>query len=201
MSMRARASLNRASALLASGMLGAGAALLASCGSSNKLIPLANSEPLQRDFEEVAHAAETAHGSCSATEAALAKAQTDLSSLPATVDAGLRRRLGEGLDKLRVDGLEVCGQPSAGTTAATTAPPATTQTNTQATTPATTTKTSPSTGGGTAAKEEKEREKEEAKEKEKEGEAGGTKPKEKGGDGGASPGNSVLPNGGQEGGK
>jgi hypothetical protein len=199
MSMRARVPLNRAVALLASGLLGASAALLASCGSDSRLIPLANSEPLQRDFEEVAHAAENAHGSCAATEAALAKAQADLSSLPSSVDAGLRRRLSEGLDRLRADALEVCGQPAAGTTAVTTTPPAT-QTSTQATTP-TTTKTSTSPGGGTAAKEEKEREKEEEKEKEKEGEAGGTKPKEKGGDGGGAPPNSVLPNGGQEGGK
>jgi hypothetical protein len=200
-SMRARASLNRAVALLASGLLGAGAAFLASCGSGNRLIPVANSEPLQRDFEEVAHAAETAHGSCSATEATLAKAQADLSGLPSSVDAGLRRRLGEGLDKLRADALEVCGQPSAGSTVATTVPPATTQTSTQATTPTTTTKTSTTPGGGTAAKEEKDREKEEEREKEREGEAGGTKAKEKSGGDGASPGNGVLPNGGQEGGK
>jgi hypothetical protein len=197
--MRGGMSLNRALAILASGLLGAGAALLTSCGGSGKLIPLANSEPLQKDFEEVAHAAESAHGSCTATEAALAKAQSDLSSLPSSVDAGLRRRLGEGLTKLRTDALEVCGQPASGTTAGTTAPPVTTPQNTQTTNTTPTTKTS--TGpGGAEAKEEKQREKEEEKEKEKEGDAGGTKPKEKDGNAG-SPGNSVLPNGGQEGGK
>jgi hypothetical protein len=191
-------SLNRVLALVVSGVLGAGAALLSSCGGSGKLIPVANSEPLQRDFEEVAHAAENARGSCSATEGALAKAQSDLSRLPSSVDAGLRRRLDEGLTKLRADALEVCGQPAAGSTAATVVPPATTPT----------TPTTP--GSGPGAKEEKDREKEkekeekekekEEKDKENEAEAGGTKPKEKGGDN-APPSESVLPSGGQEGGK
>jgi hypothetical protein len=199
MSMRGRMSLNRALALVASGLLGAGAALLSSCGGGGKLIPLANSEPLQRDFEEVAHAAENARGSCSATEGALAKAQSDLSHLPSSVDAGLRRRLDEGLAKLHADALEVCGQPAS--TTASTVPPATAPPSTPTTTPTNTTKTSTTPGGGAGAKEEKEREKEEEKEKEKEAEAGGTKPKEKGGDGATPPGESVLPSGGQDGGK
>jgi hypothetical protein len=198
MSVRERMSPNRAVALLASGLLGASAALLASCGSTAKLIPLANSEPLQKDFQEVASAAENSHGSCSSTEAALAKAQQDFESLPASVDAGLRRRLSEGLTKLRADALELCNQPAAGTTATTAprttptnaTPTTTTNTTPTQTTPSTST-TAPTTttpGGGTPAGEEAQ------KEAQKEG---GDKEKAKDGEGGG-----VPPNGGgQEGGK
>jgi hypothetical protein len=149
---------------LPSGLLGACAALLVSCGSSAKLIPVANSEPLQRDFEEVAHAAESSHGSCAATEAAIVKAEGDFHALPETVDAGLRRRLEEGLTKLRSDALEVCAQPAAGTTTQATTPrttttnttPTNTQTTTTNTQPPTNTQTTPpatTPSGGTPAKE------------------------------------------------
>ena len=125
---------------------------------------MANSEPLQKDFEEVARAAESGHGSCASTEAALNKADHDFAALPASVDAGLRRRLGEGLSKLRADALELCLQPVAQATTATTAPRTTTtaptQPSTTPTTPATTnTQTTPNTttttapGGGTPATE------------------------------------------------
>jgi hypothetical protein len=163
MSMRGRIWSNRPVGLLASGLLGVGAALLAACGSSGKLIPVANSEPLQRDFEEVARAAESGHGSCAATEAALRKAEQDFGALPTSVDPGLRRRLREGLSKLRTDALELCVQPAVSTTATTaprtttttTTPTSTQNTNTQTTStqtpPNTTTNTGP--GGGTPAKE------------------------------------------------
>jgi hypothetical protein len=168
--------------LIATGLLGASTALLVACGSSAKLIPVANSEPLQKDFEEVARAAENGHGSCASTEAALNKADHDFAGLPASVDAGLRRRLGEGLTKLRADALELCLQPVAQATTATTPPTTTTTTpsTTTPSTPATTnTQTSPNTttttapGGGTPPKEG-------------EGdESGGTKPKPKGTEDGA----------------
>ena len=90
MRVRGRIWSTRPVGLLAGGLLGAGAALLVSCGSNAKLIPLGNSEPLQKDFEDVARAAEGGHGSCSATEAALAKADQDFAGLPASVDTGLR---------------------------------------------------------------------------------------------------------------
>jgi len=162
MRMRGRTWSNRPLGLLAGGLLGAGAALLVSCGSNAKLIPLANSEPLQKDFEDVTRAAESGHGSCSATEAALAKADQDFAGLPASVDAGLRRRLREGIAKLRTDALELCVQPAVSTTATTNtsttgATPTNTQTtstqntNTQTTPSTTTTNTAP--GGGTPAKE------------------------------------------------
>jgi hypothetical protein len=191
-SMRGRMSPKRAVALLVSGLLGASAALFTACGGSGKLIPLANSEPLQKDFEEVASAAENAHGSCASTEAALSKAQRDFNELPTSVDAGLRRRLDEGLVKLRADALEACRQPAAGTTATTTPHTTTTQTApTPTTTSTTNTQTTPSTTptttgpGGTPAKEGA-GEGEAAKPK-----AGGTEPEAGGG----------VPPGGQEGGK
>src|SRR4029077_8578137 len=102
------------------------------------LIPVANSEPLQADFEEVARDAEAAHGDGGATEASVRQAEHDLAHLPASVDAGLRRRLGEGLNRLRADALEVCATPSTQTTQAPAAPhpasPPTTQTNAPPTT-------------------------------------------------------------------
>jgi len=177
-SMRRGTCSTRPIGLLAGGLLGASAALLVACGSSGKLIPVANSEPLQKDFEEVARAAESGHGSCASTEAALNKADHDFAALPASVDAGLRRRLGEGLSKLRADALELCLQPVAQATTATTAPRTTTtaptQPSTTPTTPATTnTQTTPNTttttapGGGTPATEGEGEE------------SGGAKPKDK----------------------
>lgn len=174
--MRRRKRANRPLGLLVSGLLGASVALLVSCGGSTKLIPLANSEPLQRDFEEVAHSAEAGHGSCSGTEAALAKTEQDYRVLPASVDPGLRRRLREGIEKLRSDALEMCVQPGTQTTTTTTTPrttststtPTTTATTTTQTTPTQTVPTTSSTsttppGGGTPAGEA-EREGEEARE-------------------------------------
>jgi hypothetical protein len=177
--------------VLASGLLGASAALLVSCGSSTRLIPVANSEPLQKDFEEVARAAESGRGSCAATEAALNKAEHDYLALPASVDAGLRRRLREGLAKLHSDALELCVQPSAQTTITTTptrtttetTPPNTTTTGTQTTgtqtTPNTGTTTTTAPGGGTPAGEG---EGEEGREGKRKGDGEG------GGSGGATPG-------------
>jgi hypothetical protein len=183
MTLRTNGWWRRALWLLSSGLLGASAALLVSCGSSSKLIPLANSEPLQKDFEEVAHAAESGHGSCAGTEAAIRRAERDFNGLPTSLDAGLRRRLGDGISKLRADALELCVQPSIQTNAATT-PRTTSPTTSTSTTPTATqttptqTDTSPTTttgpGGGTAAKEG---------EPEEGGEAGGGKHKHKGSDG------------------
>jgi hypothetical protein len=191
--MRARMRLKRPLAVLASGLLGASAALVASCGGgSGKLIPVANSEPLQKDFQEVATAAESSRGSCAGTEAALLKAQQDFNNLPATVDAGLRRRLGDGLSKLRTDALELCSQPgTTGTSATATTPTQTATTPTTPTTPTTSTETTPttpttSTTPGGATSPSKEGEAESPKHK-----AGGTEPEAGGG----------PPNGGQEGGK
>ncbi len=151
--------------VVSSAALGVAAAMLLACGSSGAgLIPVENAGPLQSDFETVAQAAENAGGSCVATEAAILKTERDFSSLPATVDAGLRNRLEEGIRKLHSDAVQLCKQPLAQTTATQNSPKTTTstKTTTPATTPTvtqtTTTTTTPTTppapsgpGGGTPA--------------------------------------------------
>lgn len=154
-------------------LLGATTALLVSCGSTGKgLIPSASAGPLKNDFEEVAQAAESGNGSCSATESALGKTEQDFLALPTTIDKGLHRRLEEGIKHLRKQALEMCAEPtstatSTGTETKTTPPTSTETTSTEtATTPSTTpsaptsTQTTPTTGtpqnpgGGVEAPEE-----------------------------------------------
>ncbi len=151
--------------VVSSAALGVAAAMLLSCGSSGAgLIPVENAGPLQSDFETVAQAAENAGGSCIATEAAILKTERDFSSLPATVDAGLRNRLEEGITKLHADALQLCKQPLVQTTGTQSSPKTTTSTKTTTTTTTptvtqtTTTPTTPTTppapsgpGGGTPA--------------------------------------------------
>jgi hypothetical protein len=152
---------------LAAGLAGLGAALLVACGSSGQgLIPASAAGPLKSDFEAVQQTAETANGDCTATEAALLKTEEDFHALPASVDAGLRNNLRQGIANLRVRAHEMCIQPSGQTTTTsaaktTTSPPATTTTTTtqpttSQTTPTTTTPTPPSPGGGTEAPGEEE---------------------------------------------
>jgi hypothetical protein len=147
--------------VLLAGSLGVTAALLVSCGSSGAgLIPVGNAGPLQGDFEAVAQAAQDGNGSCSATEAAIVKTEQDFDALPASVDAGLRNTLHQGIGNLRGRALVLCAQPLA-QTATSTSPKVTTSTQTTTTpttptattptTPTTTTTTTPGPGGGTAA--------------------------------------------------
>jgi hypothetical protein len=150
--------------LLGATLLGVAAALLVACGStSNKLIPLANAGPLTSDVEAIEAAAENGDGDCTATEAAIAKAERDYAALPATLDAGLRNTLHQGIANLRTRALALCTQPLASTNTTrtstqTTSTPSTTPTTTPTTTPATTPTTTPPTspGGGTPAEEERE---------------------------------------------
>jgi hypothetical protein len=143
-------------------MLGVAATLLVACGSSSgKLIPVADSGPLQGDFETVVVDAESANGKCSTTEAALVKTEQDFNALPASVDSGLRDTLRQGIDNLRARALALCAQPLAQTTPTNTTSQPTTSTSTATTpttTPSTTTPTTTSTtptatspGGGTPA--------------------------------------------------
>ena len=98
--------------LAAACLLGAAAALIVSCGSSGKgLIPTGNAGPLQRDFEEVAQAAQAGNGSCTVTSAAILKTERDFATLPSSIDAGLRTRLREGIANLRGRALVLCAQP------------------------------------------------------------------------------------------
>ena len=137
-------------------LLLAPSALLSSCGASGKgLIPTGDAGPLQSDFQAVAHAAEEGNGSCAATQAAIEKTERDFNSLPLVVDAGLRRRLSEGIANLHKHSLELCAQPLPQATTATSTPTETatqsTPTQTQAPTQTGTTSTqeTPGPGGGT----------------------------------------------------
>jgi len=143
--------------LIPAGLLGVGAALLVACGSSGKgLIPLASAGPLQSDFQAVLQAAQEGDGSCSSTNAKIAKTEHDLRALPAGVDGGLRGRLAEGVANLAVRARDMCAQPLTPTTTTSTtptSPPATSTTPPADTEPATTTPTtgtttSPSSEGG-----------------------------------------------------
>jgi hypothetical protein len=144
-------------------VLGLAAALLISCGSSGAgLIPVGNAGPLQSDFEEIASAAQSGNGSCSATEAAILKTERDFRALPATINAALNSKLREGIANLRTRALALCAQPLAQPTVTNTTPtttqttpaqttPTTTQTTPTQTTPTTTTPTTTGPGGGTPA--------------------------------------------------
>lgn len=144
--------------LLAAALLGLSAALLVACGGSGKgLIPEANAGPLRSDFEAVAQAAQSGHGSCAGTERALTKTEGDLRALPASVDPGLRSRLQQGVSNLHRRALEMCSEPAPTATTVTSAP-TTTQAAPPSTTPTTSTPTTPTKppsgeGGGTAAPE------------------------------------------------
>jgi hypothetical protein len=147
--------------LLLAALLGLAAALLVSCGGSGKgLIPQADAGPLRGDFEAVAQAAQLGDGSCVGTEKALGKTERDFLALPASVDAGLRSRLQQGISNLRQRALAMCAQPvptvTTATSSQTTSTP--TQTTPTATTPTaapptTTTPPPASRGGGTPAEE------------------------------------------------
>ncbi len=135
--------------MLLAGMLGAAAALLVACGAaSDKLIPVADSGPLQSDFEAVAQEAEAGNGNCTATKAAIEKTELDYRGLPATVDSGLRETMRQGIENLRSHALTLCAQPLAQTSTTTTAkttPSTSTSTSTTPTTSTTTSTTTPPT--------------------------------------------------------
>lgn len=156
-----RAALTRALRPLGAAMLGALLAVVAvacSGSSANRLIPLADAGPLKGDVSAVEHAAEEGHGDCSATEAAIAKAESDYAALPSTLDSGLRNSLHQGIANLRTRSLALCAQldtTSTGTVGTTAKPSTATTTTTTSTTPPPTA-TEPSTttpGGGTPAEE------------------------------------------------
>ncbi len=103
--------------LLSAAVLGAGAAVLVSCGSSGTgLIPAQSAGPLLRDFQAVEAAAKVGDGNCASTEAALATTESDYHALPSSIDAGLRARLEEGVSHLHERALALCAQPLAQTT-------------------------------------------------------------------------------------
>lgn len=129
--------------LLSAGLLGIACAALVACGSSGKgLIPAASAGPLQSDFEAVAQAAQTGNGDCTATREAITKTEEDFSTLPSSVDGGLRARLRTGIANLSSRARQLCAQPSPGVTTATTPTTTTTTSSSQTTTSSTSTSTS-----------------------------------------------------------
>jgi hypothetical protein len=145
--------------LLCAGLLGAGAAVLVSCGSSGAgLIPSENAGPLVAAFQAVEQAASKGDGNCAPTRAALSTTEHDFQALPASVNAGLRARLREGISHLQTLALELCAEPLALTTTTgeststttTTTPPATTKTTSTTPSTSTTPPTSTTTGTSTA---------------------------------------------------
>ncbi len=143
--------------LLSAGLLGAGAAVLVSCGSSGAgLIPSENAGPLVADFQAVERAASKGGGNCGPTKEALSTTEHDFQALPPSVNTGLRARLQEGISHLQTLALELCAEQLAQTTttgestSTTTTPPATTKTTTTTPSTSTTPPTSTSTGTSTA---------------------------------------------------
>jgi hypothetical protein len=143
--------------LLIAALLGVWAASLASCGGSGRgLIPEADAGPLRADFEAVAQAAQSANGSCTGTETALEKTETDFRTLPGSVDGALRARLQEGISNLRQKALAACAKPPSVSTATSTqtttsTPTQTTSTATSTPQPTTTAPPPANPGGGTPA--------------------------------------------------
>lgn len=155
--------MRRLTALLPAALLGVGAAVLVSCGSSGAgLIPAQNAGPLLSDFQAVERAALKGDGDCAQTEAALSTTERDFQALPASIDAGLHGRLQEGISNLRKRALEMCTQPLAQNTTTgeatststaatkTASPPPSSTTATQTTPPSTTPTTSSTTSTETA---------------------------------------------------
>jgi hypothetical protein len=140
--------------LIPAGLLGAGAAVLVSCGSSGQgLIPARYAGPLKSDFQAVLQAAQEGDGSCAATEAKIRKTEADLQALPAAVDRGLRGRLAEGVATLSRQARAMCKEPLAGATTTTGTSTSTTRAATPAPTTSAPTATTPTTGTSTSPSE------------------------------------------------
>ena len=75
-----------------------GVALLAACGSSSGQIPARYAATLQSDLANIS--TDLYNRDCAAAAAHVAAAQSDLTTLPATVDARLGRNLSDGLTTL-----------------------------------------------------------------------------------------------------
>lgn len=140
---------------------------IAACGGSGaSLIPAADATPLEQDFEAVANAARSGHGSCAATEEAIEKTRRDFSKLPSGTGSRLRTTLEGGIRNLAERALAECSTSrttstststtkthttSALTTQSLTTTSATPQTTTQQT--ASSTPEPPAPNGGTPAQQ------------------------------------------------
>jgi hypothetical protein len=123
---------------LTAAALGVSSAFLVACGDRNDLIPGGDAAAMQSDLDR-------AQDACSrkdqgAALAAVGRAQSRAGDLPSTVDAALRKTLGENLDSARSSVASGCKTQSTQTTQSTATTPTTTET-----TPTTTTDTTPTT--------------------------------------------------------
>jgi len=101
--------------------LACAALLPAACGGSGAgLIPTADAGPLVHDFEEVAKAARSGNGSCTATTEAIENTESDFAKVSAKLASPLRARLQEGITNLRKQALEECTQATSTTSTTTT---------------------------------------------------------------------------------
>jgi len=130
------------------GLIAVGLAVgLAGCGSSRGLIPPASANALERDFAEVARAAQ--QGECNGVRELVERSEADLSALPVSVARALRERLSQGVANLRTVALERCATTStttstSSTTSSTSSSRATTTTSTSETKPTETSSTTTS---------------------------------------------------------
>jgi chitinase len=125
-------------------VLGVGAALLVACGSSSSsLIPAANAGFLQSDFNAVASS--VAAGDCAETRTEVEKTQSDLASLPPTINAQLLATLTTGVQTLADRAVTECKQAAGSNTTTTVqnSTPTQTQPDTNTNTNTTTTTTVP----------------------------------------------------------
>jgi len=144
-------------------VLGVLSAVLVACGggSSDKLIPASNADQISNDLADLRQAID-AHA-CDAAQQKLSAVQRGIENLPSSVDARIRRRLRDGLQKLSARVPVDCVATTTETTPTTTettpttteTTPTTTETTpttTETTPPTTTTETTPpdTTGGVTA---------------------------------------------------
>jgi hypothetical protein len=83
---------------------------ISACGSSAGLIPTSNAATLQGDLSQLSIA--LSNHDCPETQSALLNADTDLGSLPATVDSRLRQQLRSGLQVLTTSALKACKPPN-----------------------------------------------------------------------------------------
>jgi hypothetical protein len=102
-------------ALLVTIAMLATAALLSACGGSSGLIPARNAATLQDDLNNVSDY--VVLKDCPQTDDALAQAENDFASLPASVNAALRANLQKGLNALESAARRNCQTSSASTSA------------------------------------------------------------------------------------
>jgi len=130
--------------ILTTVVLAAGCAVaVAGCGSTRGLIPPANASALERDFAEVARAAE--QGECTGAKEMIERTETDFAALPGSVAAPLRQQLASGIANLRSLTFSKCLSAATTTTSTTSSTATTTETTSRSTSTTRTTTASETT--------------------------------------------------------